>query len=85
MTKYLKTGVSLLAGLCFMLLLTTGCKEKLDTTWGKSATLGQANQSSDTVPANDNSNIQPMWSNQSSSADQAAVKAIKGTDKTKKD
>lgn len=85
MTKYLKLGVSVLSGLCFVLLFSTGCKEKLDTTWGKSATLGQVNQSSDTIPANDNGSLQPMWSNQSSSANQTTVKAIKNTDKTKKD
>ncbi|MGH2644027.1 MAG: hypothetical protein ACRDE2_08765 [Chitinophagaceae bacterium] len=84
MNKYLKLGATVLAGLCFVLLFSTGCKEKLDTTWGKSATLGQANQS-DSIPANDNGSLQPMWSNESSSANQAAVKAIKNTDKTKKD
>jgi hypothetical protein len=85
MTKYFKLGASVLAGLCFILLFGTSCKVKLDTTWGKSATLGQANQSSDTIPVNDNGSLQPMWSPQSSSANQAAVKAIKNTDKTKKD
>ncbi len=82
--KYLKFSASALAVLFFVLLFGTGCKEKLDTTWGKSATLGQVNQS-DSIPANDSGSLQPMWNSQSSSASQAAVKEIRNTDKTKKD
>lgn len=85
MIKYFKLSAAIFAGLCFVLFFGTGCKEKLDTTWGKSATLGQANQSSDTIPSNDNGSLQPMWGNQSSSTNQTTVKAIKNTDKTKKD
>lgn len=82
--KCLKLSAIVLAGLCFVVLLATGCKEKLGTTWGKSATLGQVNQS-DSVPSNDNGSIQPMWNGQSSSANQAVANEVKNTPKTKKD
>lgn len=75
--KYAKSILTVLALLTFVLILGTGCKEKLDTTWGKSATLGQKQQSVST-PANDNGSMQSMWSNlASTSAQSSGAKEIK--------
>lgn len=74
--KYIKNILAALALLFFVLLVGTGCKEKLQTTWGKSATLGQVQQSV-SAPANDNGSLQSMWSNISSTSAPTAANEAK--------